>query len=150
MRCTPLFRYIWRNYLSFKVTKSKVNCARVSLQPTIPSDSIVIPASIYAFLFVCVHGYVCVRVHMCLCLCATRVRMCACFVILFSKVPPLVQVAVWRDLGVTCSYTIEASFAGADEGVHAHTHFSPPHYQVCVCACVTPVDQRFFMIAFPF
>jgi hypothetical protein len=40
------------------------------------------------------------------------------------------RVAVWRDLGIVNSFTIEASFAGPDDGEHANTHFSPSHYEV--------------------
>ena len=64
-----------------------------------------------------------------------RVRVMGVNVFLLSQLKVdvgfvTVQVAVWRDLGITTSYTIEASFAGADDGEHANTHFSPSHYEV--------------------
>ena len=39
------------------------------------------------------------------------------------------RVAVWRDLGITNSYTLEASFCGADQGPNKDVHFTPRNYE---------------------
>ena len=57
-------------------------------------------------------------------------RVIACVDVLVTSCCTTYQVAVWRDLNVLNSFTIEASFCGSDDGPHQDTHYNTTHYEV--------------------